>query len=84
MKSLYDWFDDWHLAGPDNRGIYGIQRDLEFTRSADFSLLSKRQGVPLETEQYIPKLMAVVIVGITRNLTGCDRRDPHGSRRPIP
>ena len=64
LKSLYDWFDDWHLAlAAYNRGIYGIQRDLEFTRSTDFSLLAKRQGVPLETEQYVPKLMALVIVG---------------------
>jgi hypothetical protein len=64
LKSLYDWFDDWHLAlAAYNRGIYGIQRDLEFTRSPDFALLAKRQGIPLETEQYVPKLMALVIIG---------------------
>ncbi|MBK8870908.1 MAG: transglycosylase SLT domain-containing protein [Elusimicrobia bacterium] len=64
LKSLYDWFDDWHLAlAAYNRGMYGIQRDLEFTRSTDFTLLSKRQGIPLETEQYVPKLMALVLIG---------------------
>jgi hypothetical protein len=64
LKSLYDWFDDWHLAlAAYNRGMYGIQRDLEFTRSTDFALLSKRQGIPLETEQYVPKLMALVLIG---------------------
>ncbi|HMX42302.1 MAG TPA: transglycosylase SLT domain-containing protein [Elusimicrobiota bacterium] len=64
LKSLHDWFDDWHLAlAAYNRGMYGIQRDLEFTRSTDFALLSKRQGLPMETEQYVPKLMAAVLVG---------------------
>lgn len=83
LKSLYDWFDDWHLAlAAYNRGIYGIQRDLEFTRSADFSLLAKRQGVPLETEQYIPKLMAVVIVG--DNAESYGMRPPRPTRLPPP
>jgi hypothetical protein len=64
LKGLYDWFDDWHLAlAAYNRGLYGIQRDLEFTRSTDFSLLSERQGIPRETEQYVPKLMALVLIG---------------------
>jgi membrane-bound lytic murein transglycosylase D len=75
LKSLYDWFDDWHLAlAAYNRGIYGIQRDLEFTRSPDFALLAKRQGVPQETEQYVPKLMALVIIG--------DNAEAYGFRPP--
>jgi soluble lytic murein transglycosylase-like protein len=83
LKSLYDWFDDWHLAlAAYNRGIYGIQRDLEFTRSADFALLAKRQGIPEETEQYIPKLMAVVIVGDNAEAYGL--RPPRPSRLPPP
>ncbi|MBK8575702.1 MAG: transglycosylase SLT domain-containing protein [Elusimicrobia bacterium] len=83
LKSLYEWFDDWHLAlAAYNRGIYGIQRDLEFTRSADFSLLAKRRGIPLETEQYIPKLMAVVIVGDNAEAYGL--RPPRPTRSPPP
>jgi hypothetical protein len=77
LKSLYDWFDDWQLAlAAYNRGIYGIQRDLEFTRSTDFTSLANRQGIPKETEQYVPKLMALVIVG--------DNAERYGLRPPIP
>lgn len=73
LKSLHDWFDDWHLAlAAYNRGMYGIQRDLEFTRSTDFALLSKRQGLPMETEQYVPKLMAAVLVGENAKAYGFD------------
>ncbi len=64
LKELHNWFDDWHLAlAAYNRGLYGVQRDLEFTRSPDFALLSKRRGLPLETEHYVPKLMAAVLIG---------------------
>lgn len=77
LKSLHDWFDDWHLAlAAYNRGIYGIQRDLEFTRSTGFSALANRQGIPKETEQYVPKLMALVIVG--------DNAESYGLRPPLP
>lgn len=73
LKSLHDWFDDWHLAlAAYNRGMYGIQRDLEFTRSTDFALLSKRQGLPMETEQYVPKLMAAVLIGENAKAYGFD------------
>lgn len=83
LKSLYDWFDDWHLAlAAYNRGMYGIQRDLEFTRSTDFNLLSKRQGLPTETEHYVPKLMAVVV--IAQNYKAYGFRPPDPTRRPRP
>lgn len=83
LKGLYDWFDDWHLAlAAYNRGLYGIQRDLEFTRSTDFSLLSERQGIPRETEQYVPKLMALVLIGDNAEQYGL--RPPQASRLPRP
>lgn len=64
LKELHDWFDDWHLAlAAYNRGEYGIERDMKFTRSVDFSNLSKRRALPDETEQYVPKFMACVILG---------------------
>jgi membrane-bound lytic murein transglycosylase D len=63
LKELHAWFDDWHLAlAAYNRGLYGVQRDLEFTRSPDFASLSQRQGLPKETELYVPKMMACVLI----------------------
>jgi len=77
LKTLYDWFDDWHLAlAAYNRGLYGVQRDLQFTRATNFSSLSQRQGLPEETELYVPKWMACVIIG--QNL------ETYGFRRPSP
>lgn len=63
LKSLRDWFDDWHLAlAAYNRGEFGVQRDMEYTRSPDYGLLSQRNGLPRETEHYVPKFMACVLI----------------------
>lgn len=83
LKSLFEWFDDWSLAlAAYNRGMYGIQRDLEFTRSTDFNALSKRQGLPKETEHYVPKMMAMAI--IARDFASHGLRAPDPRRRPAP
>lgn len=83
LKSLFEWFDDWSLAlAAYNRGMYGIQRDLEFTRSADFSALSKRQGIPKETEHYVPKMMAISFIAQDFKANGFRPPDPR--RRPAP
>ena len=67
IRYLYDmhsWFKDWHLAmAAYNRGEGGIGRDLEFTRSTDFDTLSGRNGLPRETDSYVPKFMACVLIG---------------------
>ncbi|MFA5138424.1 MAG: transglycosylase SLT domain-containing protein [Elusimicrobiota bacterium] len=64
LSDLHSWFKDWHLAmAAYNRGEGGIGRDLEFTRSTDFGTLSDRNGLPRETDHYVPKFMACVLVG---------------------
>jgi membrane-bound lytic murein transglycosylase D len=83
LKSLFEWFDDWSLAlAAYNRGMYGIQRDLEFTRSADFNALSKRQGIPKETEHYVPKMMAISL--IAQDFKAHGLRPPDPRRRSPP
>jgi len=63
LKNLHQWFDDWHLAlAGYNRGEYGVARDMETTRSPGFGHLSERRILPSETEQYVPKFMACVII----------------------
>jgi membrane-bound lytic murein transglycosylase D len=64
LTELYQWFGDWHLAmAAYNRGENGIGRDLKFSRSTDFSGLSKRGALPGETHNYVPKFMACVLIG---------------------
>jgi membrane-bound lytic murein transglycosylase D len=64
LKELHDWFQDWPLAlAAYNRGIYGLAKDMEFTRSPDFAAVARRQGLPTETELYVPKFMALTLIG---------------------
>lgn len=64
LKDLHDWFGDWHLAlAGYNRGEGGVGRDMSFTRSADFGSLAGRGALPNETQNYVPKFMACVLLG---------------------
>lgn len=64
LKELRQHFDDWHLAlAAYNRGEYGIERDLKFSKAVEFFQLSDRQALPQETEHFVPKFMACVLLG---------------------
>lgn len=64
LKDLKAWFGDWPLAlAGYNRGEGGVGRDMEFTRSADFGTLAGRGALPNETQNYVPKFMACVLLG---------------------
>lgn len=64
LKDLHEWFGDWHLAlAGYNRGENGVGRDMQFTRSADFGTLAGRGALPNETQNYVPKYMACVLLG---------------------
>lgn len=64
LSDLHQWFGDWHLAiAAYNRGEGGIGRDLQFSRSTDFPGLSSLKVLPQETQDYIPKFMACVLIG---------------------
>ena len=63
MKSLYDQFGDWYLAmaaydwGPGN-----IQRSVMRTGYADFWELYRRNELPQETKNYVPGIIAAIIM----------------------
>lgn len=64
LKDLHAWFNDWHLAlAAYNRGQGGIGRDLKFSKAVDFNQLVERKALPRETENFVPKFMACVIIG---------------------
>ena len=63
LKDLHDWYQSWPLAlAAYNRGGPGLERDLAFTRSPDFASVAQRGALPGETEQYVPKFMAVASI----------------------
>ena len=77
MKTLYDQFGDWYLAmaaydwGPGN-----VQRAVMKTGYADFWELYKRNVLPGETKNYVPGIIAAIIMAKNPEQYGLDRMVP--------
>ena len=77
MKTLYDQFGDWYLAmaaydwGPGN-----VQRAVMRTGYADFWELYKRNVLPGETKNYVPGIIAAIIMAKNPEQYGLDRVVP--------
>ena len=63
MKYIYTQLGDWYLsmAGYD-WGAGNIQRAVEKTGYADFWELYKRNNLPAETKNYVPEILAAIII----------------------
>jgi membrane-bound lytic murein transglycosylase D len=63
MKYIYTQLGDWYLsmAGYD-WGTGNIQRAVEKTGYADFWELYKRNNLPAETKNYVPEILAAIII----------------------
>jgi membrane-bound lytic murein transglycosylase D len=63
MKFIYNQLGDWYLsmAGYD-WGSGNIQRAVEKTGYADFWELYKRNNLPGETKNYVPEILAAIII----------------------
>ena len=63
MKFIYDQLGDWYLsmAGYD-WGAGNMQRAVEKTGYADFWELYKRNNLPAETKNYVPEILAAIII----------------------
>jgi membrane-bound lytic murein transglycosylase D len=77
MKSLYQQFGDWYLAmaaydwGPGN-----VQRAVMKTGYADFWELYRRGVLPGETKNYVPGIIAAIIVAKNPTQYGLDKLVP--------
>jgi membrane-bound lytic murein transglycosylase D len=77
MKSLYDQFGDWYLAmaaydwGPGN-----VQRAVMRTGYADFWELYRRNVLPGETKNYVPGIIAAIIMAKNPTQYGLDKMVP--------
>ena len=73
MKSLYDQFGDWYLAmaaydwGPGN-----IQRSVMRTGYSDYWELYRRNELPQETKNYVPGIIAAIIMAKNPQQYGLD------------
>jgi soluble lytic murein transglycosylase-like protein len=58
LHDLYEQFGDWQLAlAAYNAGGELIRRAMAQNHTSDFSLLSDRQSLPLETRRYVPAVI---------------------------
>jgi membrane-bound lytic murein transglycosylase D len=77
IKALHAQFGDWYLAmaaydwGPGN-----IQRAVMRTGYADFWELYRRNAMPAETRNYVPQILAAVIMAKNPEKYGLDKMVP--------
>ncbi|HEX4155863.1 MAG TPA: transglycosylase SLT domain-containing protein [Acidobacteriaceae bacterium] len=63
MKFLYTQFGDWYLAmAAYDWGAGNVQRAVARTGYADFWELYRRNALPAETKNYVPGILAAVIM----------------------
>jgi membrane-bound lytic murein transglycosylase D len=63
MNFLYDQLGDWYLAmAAYDWGAGNVQRAVEKTGYADFWELYKRNNLPGETKNYVPEILAAIII----------------------
>ncbi|WP_156785315.1 lytic transglycosylase domain-containing protein [Terriglobus roseus] len=63
MKGLYDQFGDWYLAmGGYDWGPGNMQRAVQRTGYADYWELYRRNAMPRETKNYVPQILAAILM----------------------
>ncbi len=63
IKSLYNQFGDWYLAmAAYDWGPLYVQRAVSRTGYADFWELYRRNALPAETKNYVPGILAAIIM----------------------
>ncbi|HWA94972.1 MAG TPA: transglycosylase SLT domain-containing protein [Terracidiphilus sp.] len=63
MKFLYNQLGDWYLAmAAYDWGAGNVQRAVQKTGYADFWELYKRNNLPGETKNYVPEILAAIII----------------------
>lgn len=73
LKDLYKRFGDWYLAlAAYNAGPGKINSAIRRTGSRDFWVLSNSRYLKLETKQYVPKMLAALILGSNPKRHGFD------------
>ncbi|UWZ85350.1 lytic transglycosylase domain-containing protein [Occallatibacter riparius] len=73
MKFLYSQLGDWYLSmGAYDWGAGNIQRAVQKTGYADFWELYKRHNLPGETQNYVPEILAAIIIANNPHQYGFD------------
>ena len=63
MKFIYNQLGDWYLSmAAYDHGASNIQHEVQRTGYADFWELYKRHVLPVETANYVPEILAAIII----------------------
>ncbi|MGC8793769.1 MAG: transglycosylase SLT domain-containing protein [Bryobacteraceae bacterium] len=79
LRDLYQQFGDWYLAlAAYNAGPLTVERAIERTGYADFWELRQRNVLPKETANYVPIILAMIIMAKNPAVHGLEdvRPDP--------
>jgi membrane-bound lytic murein transglycosylase D len=73
MKYLYNQLGDWYLAmAAYDWGAGNVQRAVQKTGYADFWELYRRNNLPGETKNYVPEILAAIIIANNPHQYGFD------------
>ncbi len=74
LKDLYKQFGDWYLAmAAYNSGPGTVQQAVQRTGYADFWQLYRRNVLPRETKNYVPIILAVILMTKNPGQYGLDK-----------
>ena len=78
LKSLYEMFNCWFLAAAGyNAGEAKILQAMKRANSQDFWAISKHRYLKRETKEYVPRLMAAIIIAENPSKYGFSNIDYH-------
>lgn len=79
LKKLYDDYGDWEIAAAAyNAGEGKVNRAIARYKTDDFWSLTKRRYLKAETRNYVPKIMALAIIGKNLDSFGFENMEFHG------
>lgn len=71
LKDLHNEFGSWYLvAASYNMGENGLRRRIRQHGTKDYWELIKLNALPIETQEYVPKILAVMLISKAPNLYG--------------
>jgi membrane-bound lytic murein transglycosylase D len=78
MKDLKKEFGSWYLvAASYNMGEGGLRRQIRRYKTNDYWELVKFRALPQETQDYVPKILAALMIAKAPNLYGFRNIDAH-------
>ncbi len=71
IKDLYVEFESWYLvAASYNMGENGLNRVIKKYKTKDYWKLIKLNALPVETQEYVPKFLAAMLIAKAPSLYG--------------